>query len=60
MKKWTITAELFMNAQHEETVTVKANTERKACIFAKEAFTKKYPSIHNMIKIISIEECEST
>ena len=56
MKCWTITAELFMDAQREETVTVKANTESKARIFACEKFTKKYPNIHNMIKILKVEE----
>lgn len=56
MKRWTITAELFMLANHIETVTVKANTERKARIFACEAFTKKYPNIHNMITILKVEE----
>ena len=42
MKTWKITAEMFANAQHEETVTVKANTERKARIFAHEELKKKF------------------
>lgn len=40
MKTWKVTAELNMNASHYETVVVKANTERKARIFAEEAFKK--------------------
>ena len=40
MKKWKAIAELNMNASHYETVFVKANTERKARIFAEEQFKK--------------------
>lgn len=40
MKTWEVTAELNMDASHYETVVVKANTERKARIFAEEAFKK--------------------
>lgn len=40
MKKWKVTAELNMNAQNYQSVIVKANTERKAKIFAEKAFEK--------------------
>ncbi len=40
MKKWKVTAELNMDASHYEIVIVKANTERKARIFAEEQFKK--------------------
>lgn len=40
MRKWEVTAELNMNASHYETIIVEANTERKARIFAEEAFAK--------------------
>lgn len=40
MKKWKVTAELNMNAQNYQTIIVKANTERKAKIFAEEIFEK--------------------
>lgn len=40
MKKWKVTAELNMNAQNYQTVIVKANTERKAAMFAEEAFKR--------------------
>lgn len=40
MKKWKVTAELNMDASHYETIFVKANTERKAKIFAEEQFKK--------------------
>lgn len=40
MKTWEVTAELNMDASHYETIVVKANTERKARIFAEEAFKK--------------------
>lgn len=41
IKKWKVTAELNMNAQHYETVIVKANTERKAKMFAEKKFMKQ-------------------
>lgn len=41
IKKWKVTAELNMNAQHYETVIVKANTERKALIFAENEFMRQ-------------------
>lgn len=40
MKTWKATAELNMDASHYESVIVKANTERKARIFAEEQFKK--------------------
>ena len=40
MKQWKVTAELNMNARHYETILVKANTERKARLFAEEKFKK--------------------
>lgn len=56
MKKWEVTAELFWSAERIETVIVKANTERKARIFAVEAFEKKYPNIGCMINIHKIKQ----
>ena len=40
MKYWKVTAEINMCAEHYETVEVKANTERKARIFAEKEFKK--------------------
>ena len=40
MKKWKVTAEINMCANRYETVIVKANTERKARIFAEKEFKK--------------------
>lgn len=36
MKNFIVTARVNMRAEHEERVAVRANTERKAKIFAKE------------------------
>lgn len=38
MKKWEVTAELNMCAEHYESIAVKANTERKARIKAEQYF----------------------
>lgn len=38
IKRWEVTAELNMDAQHYETVIVEANTERKARMFAEKKF----------------------
>lgn len=56
MKTWKITAELFWSAERIESVIVKANTERKARMFAIDAFKKKYPNIGIMINIHNIEQ----
>ncbi len=56
MKTWKVTAELFWSAERIESVVVKANTERKARIFAIDTFTKKYPKIGTMINIQNIEQ----
>ena len=42
MKIWKATFELFLSANHEEEIIVKANTERKAIIFAKEKAEKQW------------------
>lgn len=41
MKIWEVSFEVFWDASHIENVVVKANTERKAIIFAKEKVEKK-------------------
>ena len=41
MKKWRVTAEINMDASRYKTVEVKANTERKAKIFAEEKLKKE-------------------
>lgn len=56
MKKWKVIAELFWSAERIESVIVKANTERKARLFAVNAFKKKYPNIKDMINIHEIEQ----
>ena len=56
IKTWKVTAELYWSANREETVIVKANTKRKASIFAEKEFRKKYPDIGIMINIRNIEE----
>lgn len=38
IKTWEVRAEVNMDASHYETITVKANTMRKARIFAQEKF----------------------
>jgi len=40
IKTWIVTAEVDMDASRHDTVTVKANTERKARIMAEDAFKK--------------------
>lgn len=54
MKKWKAEIELFWDASHVESVEVKANTERKARIFAEEAMKKKYKT--DMVNILRINE----
>lgn len=40
MKTWRVTCEINMDASREATVEVRANTERKAKLFAEEKFKK--------------------
>lgn len=55
IKTWKVTAELFWSANRIESVEVEANTERKARIFAENAFKKRYPYIKEMISIQKVE-----
>ena len=54
MKTWEIKFEVFWNASDIRTVTVKANTERKAIIFATDKIKKE--SGWDMPKLISCQE----
>lgn len=56
MKKWKVTAELNMDASHYETVIVKANTERKARIFAEKIFKKNGAFFVTNMTIKQLEE----
>jgi len=56
IKRWKVTAEIYWSANREETVIVKANTQRKAVQFAKEKIKKKYPDIGDMINIRDVKE----
>ncbi len=42
IKSWKVTAKLFRDSTRIEDVVVKANTERKAAIFAQTGLVKKY------------------
>lgn len=59
MKFWKVTAKLFFDSNHIESVIVNANTERKAKIFAKLAFQRKYSDIGGMIDIQKVERMEN-
>ena len=52
IKKWKVTAELNMNASHVESVIVRANTERKARIFA----TERFKSMARNVNILRVEQ----
>lgn len=58
IKTWRVTAELFFSANLIESIEVKANTERKAKIFAEQEFQKKYPDIKHMIFIQKVERID--
>lgn len=58
IKVWRVTAELFWDASCIESVEVKANTERKAKIFAEQLFQNKYPNIGQMISIRKVERID--
>ena len=56
MKDWLVTAKLFMDESHIDSVVVHCNTKRKAKIFAAEKFRKAYPRVGDMITILKVEE----
>lgn len=58
IKLWRVTAELFWDASRIDFVDVKANTERKAKIFAEEAFQIKHPTVGKMIRIQKVERID--
>ena len=41
IKKWKVSAEVNLDASHYETVIIKANTQRKAVIYAIEKLKRK-------------------
>lgn len=53
IKEWIVTAEVDMDASRHDTVTVKANTERKARIMAEDAFKKRG---HFFVTILEIRK----
>ena len=57
MKCWEAKAKLNRDMQHIVTIYVKANTERKAIMFAQEKARKTYNCL--VIDIISIKETET-
>ena len=59
MKFWKVTAQLFFDINHIESVIVNADTKRKAKFFAKLAFKHKYSNIVNMINIQKVERLEN-
>jgi len=52
IKKFEVTAELFMSADRVVTLVVEANTERKAEIFAKDELKKKFNT--DMVRVLSV------
>ena len=57
MKYWEAKAKLNRDMQHIVTIYVKANTERKAIMFAEEKARKTYNCL--TVDIISIKETEN-
>ena len=56
IKEWVVTAEVNMIGSRHDTVTVKANTERKARIKAVEEFKKRGHYFAANLKIKQKEE----
>ena len=59
IKIYEVDIQLFWNTQREETITVKASSERKAKIIAKEKAMKKFnttPLNTNVLRARLIEE----
>lgn len=52
IKIFEVTAELFMSADRVIKISVKANTERKAEIIAKDELKKKFNT--DMVRILSV------
>lgn len=57
MKRWLVTAEVNMDAQHYESIIVKANTERKARIIGERQLKKDYFFITN-VKVEEISDAD--
>ena len=56
MKKWKVTAEINMDASRYDTAVVRANTERKARIFAEKEFKKHGAFYVTNMKVVQEEE----
>lgn len=56
IKRWKVKAEIYWSANREETVIVKANTQRKAVQFAIKKIKEKHPDVGDMINIREVKE----
>ena len=55
-KSWKVTAKLLRDSTRIEDVVVKANTERKAAIFAQSGLIKKYGTkVIDIINVVPLE-----
>ena len=54
IKLFNVTAELFMSADRVVNINIKANSERKAKIIAKDELRKKFNT--DIVRIISVEK----
>ena len=56
VRNWKVTAKLYMDASNIQTIRVRSNTARKARVRAEEEFRKLYPTVGNMVTVLSVEE----
>lgn len=58
MKDWLVRIECYWSADHIESVYVRANTERKAEIFAIKKIKQLYPDINDMMRVVEIRKID--
>lgn len=58
MKYWLVKIECFWSADRIESIYIRANTKRKAEMFAIEKIKQLYPNINNMIRVVEVKMVE--
>ena len=58
MKYWLVRIECYWSADHIESIYIRANTKRKAEVFAIKKIKQLYPNINDMIRIVEVKMVE--
>ena len=58
MKYWLVRIECYWSADHIESIYIRANTKRKAEVFAIKKIKQLYPDINDRIRVVEVKMVE--